>query len=94
MNYQEAKKIREKSYISYLTEKLSEGQGVGSAIKATLSDKSKARSKGFSEKFDVLKFKNGSSETKASMAFDLINKKIIESNILQSASPDPMKRKE
>jgi len=25
---------------------------------------------------------------------DLINKKIIESNILQSASPDPMKRKE
>jgi len=65
MNYQEAKKIREKSYISYLTEKLSEGQGVGSAIKATLSDKSKARSKGFSEKFDVLniaKFMTGGSK--------------------------------
>ncbi len=27
-------------------------------------------------------------------SLDLINKKIIESNILQSASPDPMKRKE
>jgi hypothetical protein len=65
MNYQEAKKIREKSYISYLTEKLSEGQGVGSAIKATLSDKSKARSKGFSEKFDPLniaKFMTGGSK--------------------------------
>jgi hypothetical protein len=65
MNYQEAKKIREKSYISYLTEKLSEGQGVGSAIKATLSDKSKAKSKGFSEKFDVLniaKFMTGGSK--------------------------------
>ena len=65
MNYQEAKKIREKSYISYLTEKLSEGQGVGSAIKATLSDKSKAKSKGFSEKFDPLniaKFMTGGSK--------------------------------
>ena len=27
-------------------------------------------------------------------SLDLINKKIVESNILQSASPDPMKRKE
>jgi hypothetical protein len=65
MNYQEAKKIREKSYISYLTEKLSKGQGVGSAIKATLSDKSKAKSKGFSEKFDPLniaKFMTGGSK--------------------------------
>jgi hypothetical protein len=65
MNYQEAKSIRQKSYISYLTQKLSEGEGVGSAIKATISDKSKARSMGFKEKFDPLniaKFVTGGSK--------------------------------
>jgi hypothetical protein len=65
MNYQEAKKIREKSYISYLTEKLSEGRGVGSAIKATLSEKSQARTMGYKEKFDplnIVKFMTGGSK--------------------------------
>ena len=65
MNYQEAKKIREKSYMAYLTEKLSEGRGVGSAIKSTLSEKSRARSMGYKEKFDplnVVKFMTGGSK--------------------------------
>jgi hypothetical protein len=65
MNYQEAKKIRERSYISYLTEKLSEGRGVGSAIKATLSEKSQARTMGYKEKFDplnIVKFMTGGSK--------------------------------
>lgn len=65
MNYQEAKKIREKSYISYLTEKLSEGQGLGAALKATSSDRSKAKALGYKEKFDplnIVKFMTGGSK--------------------------------
>ena len=65
MNYQEAKNIRGKGYISHLTDKLSEGQGLGSAIKSTISDKSKARSMGLKEKFDPLniaKFMTGGSK--------------------------------
>lgn len=65
MNYQEAKKIREKSYISYLTEKLSEGQGLGAALKATSSDRSQAKAMGYKEKFDplnIVKFMTGGSK--------------------------------
>jgi len=65
MNYQEAKKIREKSYISYLTEKLSEGQGLGAALKATSSDRSRAKAMGYKEKFDplnIVKFMTGGSK--------------------------------
>jgi hypothetical protein len=65
MNYQEAKNIRGKGYISHLTDKLSEGQGFGSAIKSTISEKSKARSMGWKEKFDpmnIAKFMTGGSK--------------------------------
>lgn len=65
MNYQEAKKIREKSYISYLTEKLSEGRGLGSALRATSSERSEAKAMGYKEKFDamnIVKFMTGGSK--------------------------------
>lgn len=65
MNYQEAKNIRGKGYISHLTDKLSEGQGLGSALKSTISEKSKARSVGWKEKFDpmnIAKFMTGGSK--------------------------------
>ena len=65
MNYQEAKKIRGRGYISHLTDKLAEGQGFGSAIKSTISEKSKARAVGRKEKFDPLniaKFMTGGSK--------------------------------
>jgi hypothetical protein len=65
MSYQEAARTRKKSFISLLTEKLIEGNGVGSAIGKTISEKSKARSKGFKEKFDLLnivKFMTGGSK--------------------------------
>jgi hypothetical protein len=65
MNYQQAKKIRGEGYISHLTEKLSEGQKLGSAIKSTISEKTKATSVGIKEKFDPLniaKFMTGGSK--------------------------------
>lgn len=65
MNYQEAKKIREKSYMAYLTEKLSEGRGLGSAIRATSSERSRARTMAYKEKFDplnIVKFMTGGSK--------------------------------
>lgn len=65
MNYQEARNIRGKGYISHLTDKLSEGQGFGSALKSTISEKSKARSVGWKETFDpmnIAKFMTGGSK--------------------------------
>jgi len=65
MSYQDAKKIRAKSFGDIMANKLAEGQGIGSSFKATLSEKSAARMKGFKEKFDPLniaKFITGGSK--------------------------------
>jgi hypothetical protein len=65
MNYQQAKEIRSKSYISGITEKLIAGNGLASAVSKTLSEKSKARNVGFKEKFDplnLIKFMTGGSK--------------------------------
>jgi hypothetical protein len=65
MSYQDAKKIRSKSFGDIMANKLAEGQGIGSSFKATLSEKSAARMKGFKEKFDsmnIAKFVTGGSK--------------------------------
>jgi hypothetical protein len=65
MNYQQAKQIRNKSYISGITEKLIAGNGLASAVSKTLSEKSKARNVGLKEKFDplnIVKFMTGGSK--------------------------------
>jgi len=70
MSYQEAAKIRKKSFISSVTEKLIEGGGIGSSIKATVSEKSAARAKGFKEKIDpmnIIKFMTGGSKFAAAL---------------------------
>ena len=54
MDYQQAQKIRSKSFASIMTEKLAEGGGIGSSLRATVSEKSQARMKGIKEKFDIL----------------------------------------
>jgi hypothetical protein len=64
MSYQEAKKIRSKSFGDIMARKLSEGQGIGSSFGATLSEKSAAKMKGIKEKFDLMnmaKFMTGGS---------------------------------
>lgn len=70
MNYQEAAKIRKKGFLSSITDKLVEGQGIGSSIKSTISEKSAARVKGFKEKIDpmnIIKFMTGGSKLAAAM---------------------------
>lgn len=70
MNYQEAARIRKKSFMTTLTEKLVEGRGVGSALKSTISERSAARAKGFREKIDpmnIIKFMTGGSKLAAAM---------------------------
>ena len=70
MSYQEAARIRKKSFMSTLTEKLVEGRGIGSALKGTISDRSAARAKGFGEKIDpmnIIKFMTGGSKLAAAM---------------------------
>lgn len=70
MSYQEAARTRKKSFISILTEKLVEGNGLGKSIKATISDKSAARAKGFKEKIDpmnIIKFMTGGSKFAAAL---------------------------
>lgn len=65
MNYQQAKEIRAKSYISGITEKLIAGHGLASSIGKTISEKSKARNVGFKEKLDplnIIKFMTGGSK--------------------------------
>jgi hypothetical protein len=65
MSYQEAASTRKKSFISILTDKLVEGNGIGSSIKSTISEKSAARAKGFKEKLDpmnIIKFMTGGSK--------------------------------
>lgn len=54
MNYYEAAKIRKKGFADLMTDKLTSGQGVFSSARSALSDKMKARSKGFKETFDPL----------------------------------------
>ena len=54
MNYYEAAKIRKKGFAGLMTDKLTSGQGVFSSVRSTLSDRSKARSMAFKEKFDPL----------------------------------------
>ena len=51
--------------MAYLTEKLSEGRGLGSAIRATSSERSRARTMAYKEKFDplnIVKFMTGGSK--------------------------------
>lgn len=65
MSYQKAANIRKKSFISLITEKLVEGNSIGSAIGKTVSEKSAARAEGFKEKFDplnIVKFMTGGSK--------------------------------
>jgi hypothetical protein len=65
MSYQDAARTRKKSFISMITEKLVEGNSIGSSIKATVSEKSAARAKGFKEKIDpmnIIKFMTGGSK--------------------------------
>jgi len=54
MDYQQAEKIRGKSFASLMTEKLAEGGGIGGSLRATVSERSQARMKGIKEKFDIL----------------------------------------
>ena len=54
MNYYEAAKIRKKGFADLMTDKLTSGQGVFSSVRSTLSDRSKARSMAFKEKFNLL----------------------------------------
>jgi hypothetical protein len=70
MSYQDAAKTRKKSFISMITEKLVEGNSIGSSIKATVSEKSAARAKGFKEKIDpmnIIKFMTGGSKFAAAL---------------------------
>jgi predicted chitinase len=54
MNYYEAAKIRKKGFADLMTDKLTSGQGVFSSVRSALSDRSKARSMAFKEKYDPL----------------------------------------
>ena len=54
MSYQRAAEIRKKSLKNLITDKLVEGEGIGSSIGGSISEKMKARSKGLKEKFDPL----------------------------------------
>lgn len=54
MDYQKAKDIRGKSLSSLITDKIVRGEGIMSAVNQSLSEKSKARAKGFKESFDPL----------------------------------------
>lgn len=70
MSYQEAAATRKKSFISTLTDKLVEGEGIGSSIKSTISEKSKAKAKGLKEKVDpmnIIKFMTGGSKLAAAL---------------------------
>ena len=70
MSYQDAASTRKKSFISMITEKLVEGNSIGSSIKATVSEKSAARAKGFKEKIDpmnIIKFMTGGSKFAAAL---------------------------
>jgi len=54
MSYQRAAEIRKKSLKNLITDKLIEGQGVGSSIGGSISEKMKAKTTGFKERLDPL----------------------------------------
>jgi GH24 family phage-related lysozyme (muramidase) len=54
MEYQEAKNLRGKKFTDLMTEKLLEGQGVGSSLGKTISEKTKAKVTGIKEAFDPM----------------------------------------
>jgi hypothetical protein len=54
MDYAEAKRIRGQSFGSRMSDKLTEGQGIGASLKATLSEGTKATMTGIKEKFDPM----------------------------------------
>jgi hypothetical protein len=54
MNYAQAAKIRKKGFADLMTDKLTSGQDTFSSARSALSDRSKARSMAFKEKFDPL----------------------------------------
>jgi len=54
MDYQKAKDLRSKSFSDLMTDKLTGGQGIGSSLRETLSEKSKARMTGIKETFDPM----------------------------------------
>jgi hypothetical protein len=54
MSYQRAAEIRKKSLKNLITDKLVEGEGIGSSIGGSISEKMKARTTGLKEKFDPL----------------------------------------
>ena len=77
MSYQDAKKIRAKSFGDIMANKLAEGQGIGSSFGATLSEKSAAKMKGFKEKFDpmnIAKFVTGGSKLGPALLGRLTNR--------------------
>ncbi len=64
MDYRVASNIRGKSLSSLMTDKITSGKGVGSALGGAISDKLKARATGVKEKFDpmnIAKFMTGGS---------------------------------
>jgi hypothetical protein len=71
MGYAEAKNIRGQSFSSMMTNKLLGGEGVGSSLKATISEKTKAKMTGIKETFDpmnIAKFMTGGSKLGAAIA--------------------------
>jgi hypothetical protein len=71
MEYAEAKKIRGQSFASRMTDKLLGGEGVGSSLKSTISEKTKAKMTGIKETFDpmnIAKFMTGGSKLGAAIA--------------------------
>ncbi len=93
MSYQEAASIRKKSFISSITEKLIEGNGVGSAIRSTISEKSKARVKGFKEKIDpmnIVKFMTGGSKLGAAVYGSLAGRSKEDMKYFTNASAKPV----
>lgn len=64
MDYQRAQNIRGKSFASMMADKLTSGQGIGSSIASTVSERSKARMTGMKQRFDpmnIAKFMTGGS---------------------------------
>jgi flagellum-specific peptidoglycan hydrolase FlgJ len=54
MDYQKAKDLRSKSFSDLMTDKLTGGQGIGSSLRETLSEKTKAKMTGIKETFDPM----------------------------------------
>jgi len=59
MDYKQAKDTRKKSFSNMLADKITSGGGVGSSIKSTISDKTKASMVGLKETFDPMNIAKG-----------------------------------